>query len=151
MKMEIGPLGPFNVACIRHVGPYMNVGPFFGELWNWAKERDLISPGATMMGLSYDDPSSVPAEELRYDVCVPVPYGTEGDQRVQVKEIPEAEYAQTTHVGHSRTTSTPSPVAPASRFISMTLLTLPKPNAERSLPCRRSGWTSRRNVGRIAN
>ena len=100
MRMEVAPLGPYNLASIRHVGPYQNVGPLFGELWNWAKERDLISPGTAMMGLSYDDPTSVPADQLRYDVSIPVPYGTEGDARVTVQEIPEADYAQTTHVGH---------------------------------------------------
>ena len=99
MEIDVAPLGPYNVACIRHVGPYKNVGPVFGELWNWAKSRELTAPDTAMMGLSYDDPDTVPEEQLRYDVCIPVPYGTEGDARVQVREIPEALYAQTTHVG----------------------------------------------------
>jgi len=99
MRVEVDPLGPFNVAYIHHVGPYKNVGPIFGELWGWAKERDLIAEGTAMMGLSYDDPAAVPEDQLRYDVCIPVPYGTEGDERVHVREIPEGDYAQTTHIG----------------------------------------------------
>lgn len=99
MRMEVAPLGPFNVAYIRHIGPYANVGSIFEELWAWAKARDLISDGTAMMGLSYDDPAKVPADDLRYDVCIPVPYGSAGDERVQIKEIPEQDYAQTIHVG----------------------------------------------------
>lgn len=100
MKMDVAPLGPFNVACIRHVGPYMNVGPIFDELWAWAVERGVAPGPSAMMGFSYDNPDTVPAEQLRYDVCVPVPYGTKGDGvRVLVQEFPEVEYAQTTHVG----------------------------------------------------
>jgi len=97
MDIQVDPLGPYNVACIRHVGPYTNAGPIFGELWAWATERELAPE--VMLGFSYDNPATVSSDALRYDVAVQVPYGTEGDDRVQVREFPELEYAQLTHVG----------------------------------------------------
>lgn len=57
-------------ACLRHVGPYDDVPRSFERLYRWAESERLLADGARIMGLSYDDPEHVDAEELRYDACV---------------------------------------------------------------------------------
>lgn len=60
-------------ACARHVGPYEQVGGTFKRLFAWAGGAGILGPHTIVMGLSYDSPDDVPADALRYDVCVTVP------------------------------------------------------------------------------
>ncbi|HZB92440.1 MAG TPA: GyrI-like domain-containing protein [Stellaceae bacterium] len=60
-------------ACLRHVGPYDDVPRNFERLYRWAASKRLLAEGALVMGLSYDNPELVDAEELRYDAAVALP------------------------------------------------------------------------------
>lgn len=60
-------------ACVRHVGPYEQVGATFQRMFQGAGGAGVLGPQTIVMGLSYDSPDSVPAEALRYDVCFTVP------------------------------------------------------------------------------
>jgi AraC family transcriptional regulator len=73
-------------ACLRHVGPYEQLMPSFQRMYRWAGPAGVLTPQTMIIGLSYDDLESVPAEALRYDVCftliapVPVPDGIRIDR-----------------------------------------------------------------------
>lgn len=100
--MKIEELGPFEVAYIHHVGPYMNVGPVFDELSDWCAKHGLLDSTAQLIGISMDDPKTTEPEKLRFDVCMVVPPDTMGDGRVGRMQIPKGAYATHMHIGHYR-------------------------------------------------
>ena len=68
MDVRIETLAPINVARIRHIGPYNEVGPCFERLFRWA--GGLAVPTGRVLTLSYDNPETVAAEKLRSDVLL---------------------------------------------------------------------------------
>ena len=68
MDVRIETIGPIQVARIRHVGPYAEVGLCFEWLFRWASAIGV--PTGRVLTLSYDDPEEVPPERLRSDACV---------------------------------------------------------------------------------
>jgi AraC family transcriptional regulator len=72
MDVRIESFPGWPAICLRHVGPYREVGPSFGRMIRWASQNGLLVPGHKIIGLSYDDPATVPAADLRYDICVTV-------------------------------------------------------------------------------
>jgi AraC family transcriptional regulator len=70
MDVRIESFPGWHAVCLRHVGAYKDVGPSFGRMMRWAAQNHLLVPGHKVIGLSYDDPASVPAAALRYDICV---------------------------------------------------------------------------------
>ena len=68
MDVRIETIGPIQVARIRHVGPYAEVGPCFERLFRWASVIGV--PTGRVLTLSWDDPERVPADRLRSDACV---------------------------------------------------------------------------------
>jgi AraC family transcriptional regulator len=87
------------VAFLRHVGPYLEVGPTFGRLGAWAGPRGLIRPGVLMLGVCHDDPDVTPAEKLRYDCCLTVDDRFTPEGEVGVQTLEGGDYAILTHVG----------------------------------------------------
>jgi AraC family transcriptional regulator len=67
VRIEAYPGWP--AVCLRHVGPYKDVGPALGRMFRWAAQNGLLVPGHRVTGLSYDDPAAVPAADPRYDIC----------------------------------------------------------------------------------
>ena len=60
-------------VCARHVGPYNEVGTDIpAHVQMGGGRRRALGPGTMVMGLSYDNPETHAAEELRYDVCFSV-------------------------------------------------------------------------------
>ena len=68
MDVRIETIGPIQVARIRHVGPYAEVGPCFQRLFGWASVIDV--PTGRVLTLSWDDPQTMPPDRLRSDACV---------------------------------------------------------------------------------
>lgn len=64
-SVEIRTLQPATLAAIPHKGSYMEVGKAFELAGGWFTSRNLLKPGARMIGVYYDDPGSVPEEKLR--------------------------------------------------------------------------------------
>jgi AraC family transcriptional regulator len=101
MEVRIETLAPMKVAFLRHVGPYEDEG--VGRTWQkldaWAAQHGLLGPGATLIGISHDNPHVTPPDKLRYDACIATdqPFEPEGEVGTQV--IPGGEYAVTTHRG----------------------------------------------------
>jgi AraC family transcriptional regulator len=72
MDVRIEFLPETLAVCLRHVGPYQEVGPAFKRMYGWAAGVGALNQETKIMGLSYDDPAKVPAAQLRYDVCFSV-------------------------------------------------------------------------------
>ena len=68
MDVRIETLASIQVARIRHVGPYAEVGPCFERLFRWAAGVGV--PTGRVLTLSYDNPETVAPEKLRSDACV---------------------------------------------------------------------------------
>ncbi len=97
--VTIQDLSPIRVAALRHRGPYTEIGPTFGRLYAWAGGRGLLNPSTRAFGITYDDPTAVPAAELRSDACLSLGPEVEGDGDVVVQEIPGGRHAVLVHKG----------------------------------------------------
>jgi len=72
MDVRVEVLPDTMAVCMRHVGPYQDVGPTFKRMYQWANGVGALTPQTRIMGLSYDDARTVPPDQLRYDVCFTV-------------------------------------------------------------------------------
>lgn len=99
MKPEFRKIPKMTVAFVRHVGPYEKCEPAWNKLMAWAGKKGLIGKDTVMLGISYDDPETTPADKLRYDACMTVPKGTKAEGDVGIKEIGGREYAVFLHRG----------------------------------------------------
>lgn len=96
MKFEaqIKELREHNVACIRHVGPYNQIGQAIEKIFGWAGPKGLIQfPKTQLLAVYHDDPSKVDVSELRSDACLSVPEGTEVDGDINTMTIPGGLFA----------------------------------------------------------
>jgi AraC family transcriptional regulator len=97
MDVHIEEIPARLAACVRHVGPYEEVGPSYDRIVGWARANNLLGPGAIGIGLSYDDPESVPREKLRYDACLtlpePLPAGIAVPDGIRIERIAGGRYA----------------------------------------------------------
>lgn len=81
--VEIKELPKRQLAALSHTGPYIEIGSAFKKLFAMLAARDLISQTQGMIGIYYDDPDAVAAENLRSQAAavmapgVDVPDGTE--------------------------------------------------------------------------
>jgi len=91
---EVKELPERNVACIRHIGPYPEIGKAIEKIFAWAGPKGLIQfPKTQVFAVYRDDPSTVGVSELRSDACLTVPEGTEADGNVQTMKIPGGLFA----------------------------------------------------------
>ena len=89
-------LPAYRLAYVRIVGAYGDaevINAAFEQIMTWAKENGLFGDDSVFIGVSQDDPEITPMEECRYDACVTVPEGTEGEGDVGVYELPAGRYA----------------------------------------------------------
>jgi AraC family transcriptional regulator len=87
------------VLSVEHAGSYMQIGKAFDTLMGWVAARGLLSPEMRMIGIFYDDPGVVPAEELRSRAGVVLPRDVEISTPVSMASIPAGEYAVLRHQG----------------------------------------------------
>lgn len=64
-SVEIRAMQPAAVGAVAHKGSYFEVGKAFEIACGWFASRNLIKAGTRMIGVYYDDPQTVPEEELR--------------------------------------------------------------------------------------
>jgi AraC family transcriptional regulator len=89
----------WRVVALRHVGPYNQIGPVFGQLMGWMQANGVTQTGPGL-AISHDDPETTPAAELRSDACAIVADDfTTGDPTVQVFNLPGGRYAVAIHLG----------------------------------------------------
>ncbi len=95
---KIVTLQPQRIAFVRHVGPYNEVGKAFETLMEWAAPRALIA-GATVLGVSWDDPAITPPERIRYDAALTVDASVVAEDHIGVRELAGGDYVVVTHEG----------------------------------------------------
>ncbi len=92
-------LDAMQVAFIRHVGPYDQVGKVWSRLFPWAGRQGLLGPGTRMLGVSYDDPDITAPDKLRYDAAITLPRPALPSGEIGMMEIPAGDYATALHTG----------------------------------------------------
>jgi AraC family transcriptional regulator len=99
MEIEIQQLPAMRLACIRHTGPYWQIGTAFDALGAWARDHGL--PDKLRVAMYYDDPGSTPESELRSDAgfILPEEYAKVADGATLV-EVSGGTYAVARHTGH---------------------------------------------------
>ncbi|WP_325895358.1 AraC family transcriptional regulator [Grimontia sp. NTOU-MAR1] len=55
---------------LEHSGDYMKIGQQFEKLQGWLTTRNLIDENTRFFGVYFDDPDTVPTEELRSLACI---------------------------------------------------------------------------------
>jgi AraC family transcriptional regulator len=93
-QAEVKELPELSVACVRHVGPYPEIGKAIEKLFQWAGSRGLIRfPKTQVLAVYHDDPKTVELSALRSDACLTVPEGTAVDGDVRTMKIPGGSFA----------------------------------------------------------
>ena len=78
MITDIVEVRPMRLACVRHKGPYNEIGVAFGRLGQLAGPLALFAhPGAAMIAAYLDDPETKAPEKLDSVAGVSVPNGVE--------------------------------------------------------------------------
>jgi len=100
MNMRIETLPDIRIASVRQTGPYAESAERAWEiLCGWAGPKGFVTPKTLIVGISHDDPSATPPEDLRYDAAISI----EGDMAVEppvaLGSLPGGEYAIFTHQG----------------------------------------------------
>jgi AraC family transcriptional regulator len=93
MKVIVRKIKPMRVAYLRHVGPYENVNQTWIDLIACLSADQQIRKSSMFIGVGHDNPSVVPASELRYDACITVDEAYEPKKPVQVQTIVGGDYA----------------------------------------------------------
>jgi AraC family transcriptional regulator len=99
VMMELKELPAMVYAGVRNLGPYSTVGPAFQRIVGWAANAGLMNGNTKVIGLSWDDPSTVPAEKLRYDAAVTLDRRVETPDDIRIAALPAATWAMTRHKG----------------------------------------------------
>lgn len=93
---------PMTVAFIAKKGPYSLISQTFGELYGWIGEKGYI-PSGPPVGVYFNDPQQVPAEELLWELCSPIAGDVTSsgpDERgLGVRRVEGMEVAATIHKG----------------------------------------------------
>ena len=97
--IEVTQLPQMIYAGVRNVGPYNTVGPCFERIVGWAAKSGLMTANTKILGLSWDDPNTVPEERLRYDAAITVDRRIETPDDVRIAALPAMTWAMTTHKG----------------------------------------------------
>ncbi len=74
------------LVCLEHTGSYDRMGEVFARMGEYAAQKALTGD---VVGIYYDNPAQVPAEQLRSEIGIAVPQGTVPDSGYNLLEIPE--------------------------------------------------------------
>ena len=97
MEIRIETIGEIEVARVRHVGPYNEVGRCFEHLFEWA--ASVGGRPGRVFNLSYDDPDTVAPESLRSDACLELRTNVPPPPDITVDTLAAGRYAIYTHRG----------------------------------------------------
>jgi len=99
MNVEIETLAPMRVAYLHHTGPYAECGTAWDALCTALGSQGYLAGPVRFLGLSYDDPTDVAPDKLRYDACIVVDESYKPVAPVQVKLIAGGDFARVLHRG----------------------------------------------------
>ena len=90
---------PARLAAVHHVGPYTGIKDAFGRLAAWAGPAGVIGAETRFIGIYYDDPREVAAEQLRSHACLTIAEGVATPDGIQTLELPGGRHAMIRHRG----------------------------------------------------
>lgn len=101
-EIAIKKTEPMTVAFIPMTGPYSQIDEAFGRLYGWLQQKGY-APSGPPMGVYFNSPDQVPAEELAWELRSPisgeVPASDPDAEGAGVKRLEEAEVVATIHKG----------------------------------------------------
>jgi len=98
-NVTIRQLEPVRLAAFAHSGPYIEIGSTFDRLFAWAAGRGLVGPAMRSLGVYYDDPNAVPADQLRSAAGVVVSKGEKIEAPAKVLDLAGGRHAVLRHQG----------------------------------------------------
>ena len=98
-QVEIITLPKLRVAAIEHRGDYQLTSKVFERLMTVAATTGLLTPDTRTFGIFYDDPVSVPQDELRSTACISVPNNWAPSGDLTEAHIEGGRYAKIVHTG----------------------------------------------------
>lgn len=98
-NVTLRKIEPIALIGVRHSGPYMQISKAFEVLFGTLNARGLAKPDMRMIGVYFDDPDLVPAEELRSIACVAVENELKVEAPLEPFTLEGGEYAVLRHKG----------------------------------------------------
>ena len=94
-NLTVKRMPEFHVAYVASQEGYhlKEVQAAWDRLCKWAEARDLLTPDAAMLGISYDDPDITPSHKCRYYACMSVPAHIPSDDMVGIMDVVAGKYA----------------------------------------------------------
>ncbi len=97
LKIEVKEMPEYEVAYVRHIGPYKGDAALFKgmftKLMTWAGPRGLLRfPETKTLSVYHDDPKLTDESKLRTDACITVPPGTEVDGEIGSMKVPGGKF-----------------------------------------------------------
>ncbi|UCH95933.1 MAG: AraC family transcriptional regulator [Candidatus Aminicenantes bacterium] len=98
IQVEVKDMPDFNVAYVRHIGPYKGDSQLFENLFKklmtWAGPRGLLRfPETKCISVYHDDPNVTDEAKLRTDVCITVPEDTAVEGEIGKMKVPGGKFA----------------------------------------------------------
>lgn len=97
--LEIHTLEPIRCAAFPHRGAYTAIGTTFEKLAAWAAGAGVPLGPTRVIAVSYDDPKSVPEQDLRSHACIELPTGVAATPPAEDLVIAGGRHAVYRHVG----------------------------------------------------
>ncbi|MDV7339120.1 AraC family transcriptional regulator [Terasakiella sp. A23] len=98
--VEIKEIPARKLAAIAHKGDYMEIGKTFDKAFMWGMKNNMLSATTAGLGLYYDDPSDIPADELRSEAGFVVDTDCQDDEvGLRTLDIKGGRYAVLRHKG----------------------------------------------------
>ncbi len=95
MEVKVEQMKAVRALYVRRLGPYAkSAGEAWDALCRWAGPRGLLGPQTMLFGVSYDDPETSPAAQLRYDACISVGPEVQPEGEVCLMELPAGKVAK---------------------------------------------------------
>jgi AraC family transcriptional regulator len=68
-NVNIKNIADLEVVSIEHKGAYNKINKTFDKLFGWLGQRGLVDAKTRVLSIGYDDPATVPENELRSRAC----------------------------------------------------------------------------------
>ena len=94
MNVNVRQMPRFHVAYVANLEGYNveKICEAWRTLYTWASARDLLTPDAQTLGISFDDPTITEFNKCRYYLCLTVPGDIPADETVGLLDIPAGKH-----------------------------------------------------------
>jgi AraC family transcriptional regulator len=100
LEVTIKEIATIQIAVLEHRGAPELLGHSIRKFISWRKENKLPPSKSRTFNLVYDDPTTVPSEEYRFDLCAAIKEEVQtNDDGVITKSIPSGRCAVIRHIG----------------------------------------------------